>query len=363
MFPIIATLVFGAPAQFPSAVYPYYETNRLIETADAIVVVEYIGYAGQYDADVVTADDNGNIIETIRTGTVDRHIFRPKLIVKGEVGQQITGVKFEGRSTPYGPDLFSKDMLYLMALYRPFGANRLLGTGGGGIFFRCESSDQWRFGTPSQVPTLPLGDYAAVGATPHERVSAVLVQAYEHDPKAVFVVGLEFSAQRHPARAEILPEYASFYLSTLEPRLLQVAGEDPERKSQVLKTSAVITGDPGYRRFWEFLHHFDATAEPDATVWLAIPARNADASKLMDLARNARTAAARAAATRALIRQASEERKDFFISLLSDPNQQVRVAALLWLDELQPAPNLRVKRTSRDVIENEEELIRYWQGR
>lgn len=47
MFPIFAALIYAASSQFPSAVYPYDDPARLLETADAIVVAEYVGYVGE----------------------------------------------------------------------------------------------------------------------------------------------------------------------------------------------------------------------------------------------------------------------------------------------------------------------------
>jgi len=313
---------------------------------------------------VVSADENGNLTETIRNGRVDRQVFRPKLVIKGEIGQQITGVAFESRSTPYGPDLFSKDTLYLLALYRPFGPNRLIGTGAAGTFFVSESSDQWKFGTPSQAPSLPVGNYTLIGTTPHERASAVLAQAYAFDPKPIFVSALRYFAPRHPTQIKIFPEYASFYVSTIEPRLLQLGGENPERKSLILTTTAIITGEPGYQKFWEFFDHFDATHDPEETVWIEIPLRSREFPKLLGIIRNARTSAARAAAIRASSNYITEENKDIFVAQLSDPNRQVRVAALIALDQIYPHPDVRfrVKRAGRDAIENEEELIRFWRG-
>lgn len=311
----------------------------------------------------MTADEHGNIVSSDQTGIVDRYTFRPKLVVKGEVGQQITGVKFEGRSTPYGPDLFVEGSHFLLALYRPYGPNRLIGTGRASTFFQSESSDQWRFGSMSQLPVLPSGNYSTIGTSSLERLAGVLVQAYELEPDPVHLLVIEMIMQRIQNRDALLLEFAPFYSATLEPRFLQVAGENPERKSRVLKTSAYITGDAGYQRFWQFFDEFDATTDPQARVWIDIPLKPDDTPRLSALIRNARTAAGRAAAIRALVHRASEEQKDIFISLLNDSNQQVRVAALLWLDQIQSDPRFKVKRVNRDTIANEDELIRYWQGR
>jgi hypothetical protein len=252
---------------------------------------------------------------------------------------------------------------YLIPLRQPVGPNRLLVARQPGDYFRAESPDQLGMPPLQSLHQLPAGEYTNLGSTAFERVSEVLARAYERSLNDVHLRLFEDIVPRHPALLTILPEYAEFYSSALEPRLLAAAAENPEQKSRVLKTSAYITGEAGYQRFWQFFDEFDATTDPQARVWIDIPLEPDDTPRLMALIRNARTAAARAAAIRALIHRASEEQKDIFIPLLNDPNQQVRVAALLWLDQIQTDPRYKVKRVNRDTIANEDELIRYWQGR
>jgi hypothetical protein len=373
MFPIVATLVFASNPQLPEYMYPSVDENRILANAHTILLAEFVDRAGSYRPNVFEVSSEGNVSPTEELGFAFRYRFTPKLVMYGEApAGMITALVYSSTSLGSSTSFWPSENYCILAMVRPFGPERLFGTGGPSVFFQSESADQWKIANLREMPTVPAGQYTNIGATPHERYAGVLIQAYERDPKPIYLQWLERSIPRHPTLPHVIPEYAAFDSSTFEPRLFAAAGDNVERKARVYKTSAIVTGEPGYRKFWEFFDEFDATHDTQETVWIEIPTRSGELTKLMNIIRNARTAAAKASAIRATMNHASEERKDFFISLLSDPNQQVRVAALLWLDELQsdpnfralqPAPNLRVKRTSRDVIENEEELIRYWQGR
>lgn len=315
--------------------------------------------AGYYQPQFFEVDAAGNTSPTEYSGFAFRSIFAPRLILKGEVPPGSVTVVNYSSSSRMLPS-YGEGQYYLFALNLPYGPNRLLGMGFSDVFFQAESADQWKVANLRHVTTIPEHQYINLGDTAHERYAGVLVQAYERDPKPVYLQQIENSIPR--SFGEPIPaDYSAFYINTLKPRLIAAAGDNIERKARILKTEALITGEPGFQKFWEFFDHFDATHDPEETVWIEIPLRHSsDIPRLFEIIRSARTSAARAAAIRSC--QVTDENKDIFIGQLSDPNRQVRVAALIKLDQIQLNPQYRIKRAGRDAIENEEELIRFWRG-
>lgn len=358
MFTFISVLLFAQTPHGEPA-----DLDGFVATADAVAVAEFRGDEGHFATEIVH-HDNGNIIRSGEYGDVVRRKFVVHLTMKGSsLPTSTTCLDFVG-TVKMGYATATTGTYYLIPLRQPVAPNRLLVARKPDDYYQSESRDQWGMPPLQSLHQLPAGEYTNLGSTPFERVGGVLAQAYERSLNAAHLRLLEDIVPRHPALLTILPEYAEFYSSSLEPRLLVAAGENPEQKSHVLRTAAIITGEQGYQRFWTFISDFDATADPAVVVWIEMGVfKPDDVQRLMNLARIARTAAVRAAAIRALIHRASEEQRDIFISLLNDSNQQVRVAALLWLDQIQTDPRYKVKRVNRDTIANEEELIRYWQGR
>lgn len=324
------------------------------------MVAEFVARAGYYQPQFFTVDAAGSVSPTEDSGFAFRSIFARRLTLKGEVplgSMTLLNYSSSSRELPS----YLEGRYYLFALNLPYSPNRLLGMGSSDVFFQAESADQWKVANLREVPTIPAGDYSNLGDSPHKRYAGVLVQAYERDPKPVYLQQIESSIPRYSDNITIPPDYVEFYINTLKPRLIAAAGDNIERKARILKTEALITKEPGYQKFWEFFDHFDATHDPEETVWIEIPIRNSgDIPRLFEIIRSARTSAARAAAIRSC--PITDENKDIFIGQLSDPNRQVRVAALIKLDQIQLNPQYRVKRAGRDAIANEEELIRFWRG-
>jgi hypothetical protein len=354
----------GQPGDIPKST----SLNGWVRRADAIIVGRFrahnpeSGLSDYYDTN--SLEDAPGDPPTLR---VFRHRFDVVLNVVGQTPQTVVVLE-DATLTPHYHGMFIGDgELYLLFLYRPGPNNRIRIAGSASGFF-AESQSQYYIGTPQGV-SLNEGTYTVIGQTHVEKYVGIIYQSYLHGPSrsgtgtigAVAPEGRWEEGQWVCRPGMDGPGWMDFYTNTIEPGLLQVAGDDKRLKLAVLGCS-VRSGRIQRISEWKALiAEIDATW-PDLDDWgLPFNLRSYDEDPMYLISLfTARLPALRSEAVEKL--PVNIAQKDYVIQLLYDPHNRVRYHAIQWLYRLQIPGAPQPKWGGGYTVENEQEIIQYWTG-
>jgi hypothetical protein len=299
---------------------------------------------------------------------VFRHRFEVVLNVVGQTPPVVVALEQASFTTHYHGRFVGDGDLYLLYLYKP-APDKLIRVAGQATGFYAESASQYYIVDRMNGIGLNEGTYNVIGQTPVEKFVGILYQSYIWGP---FRSGLDTLAAIAPsgkwegeewicAPGQDGPNWMNFYTNTIEPGLLQTAGNDKKLKLAVLACS-VRSGRLQRIPEWRALiADIDATW-PNFDDWdlpFNLHSNSNDAVYLISLF-SARLPSLRGEAVQMLpVKMAY---KDAVIQLLYDQHHRVRYLAIQWLYELRIAGAPKPKWGSNYTVENEQGIIQYWTG-
>lgn len=210
--------------------------------------------------------------------------------------------------------------------------------------------------------------YTLEGSDEIQKVTSVFAQSFETDGKGVLHVELAAPTFTTASGAyeqydgdgdQSSPGFLTFYNATIEPRLLLAAGTDLRKRANVLATSVavgVLTRQPDFRAT---ILELEATW-PDPNEDIGVALSDSDIGWLT----------ARLSSRLKCFRRNAIERfphilahRNTIILLVNDPQEDVRVEALRWLQRLRlpasPQIEWNLEATGPKIL-NEAQLKAYW---
>lgn len=320
-----------------------------------------IARAGGLVADGVVTDSGGASVRLVRQSV------QIQLVLKGQL-QPATSltVIHEGHDTP-GPTsaiLLPEGTLFLLAL--------AVGNGSGQV--NRNLIKDHTFAIPSSERLIRLETslaertYTLEGADEIQKAASIFAQSFESDGKGI--LGVELAAPAFTTASGVYeqfdgdgdqssPGFLAFYNATIEPRLLQAAGSDLRKRANVFATSVAVGVLTRQTDFRATILELEATW-PDPNEDIGVALSDSDIGWLTE----------RLSSRLKCFRRNAIERfphilahRNTIILLVNDPQEDVRVEALRWLQRLRlpasPQIEWNLEATGPKIL-NEAQLKAYW---
>ncbi len=315
--------------------------NILISNADIVFVGVYQGIGESRDVPIL--DEAGR--ETGEMIQLDRHDYRPILVLRGEVRAALVSLlyvnagRMKGQPVPVGTTQIQYG-------YAPRG--NLFRTNGLVDYFRQTGPNQfynnWLY-YQSQA-NVPNKTYIIEGDTPVERYISVLVQAYQSEPENVALLERAKSVmpqvQIRDGRPVIEngrlvivagqdnPDIYDFVAEKLTPRLLSVRPNDPVYRLRGLYYAYALGDRRWLEEHQQLLQRIDREHQDREEPFIE-GVLGEDEFKIRML--SSRLAATRRAAIKSL-KFVPGYRSPIISALLNDESQMVKAEAARWLNNL-----------------------------
>lgn len=320
-----------------------------------------IARAGSLVSDTVATDHQGTPVRLIK------QTVQIELVIKGQLqsGSSVTVIIEDHDSpTPTSTHLLRAGKLHVLVLAR--------GDVAGLVTRNLVTDNTLTIPASERLVRLDVEvadkTYLLEGADEIQKLASIFSQSYAMDGKNL--MGIELAAPTFTTSSgsyeqysgdgdQSSPGFLSFYNSTIEPRLLAAAGSDLRKRANIFATSLGVGVSARRPDFRAAVLELDATW-PNVNEDIGVSVADPDVAWLTARL-SSRLKCFRVNAIQALPHVLAH--RNAIIVLTNDPQEDVRVEALRWLQRLRSpgAPQIvwNTELTGPKIL-NEQELKAYW---